>query len=83
MLSVTPSPVEQRCNLFQTKAVVGPGKACKVIIDGGSFHNLASIELCQKLKLKYLPHPNPYFIQWLSDSGEMKLSHMVCVEFQI
>ncbi|KAK1698184.1 hypothetical protein QYE76_014881 [Lolium multiflorum] len=60
------------CNLFQTKALVGPDKACKVIIDGGSCRNLASKELCTKLKLKYLPHPHPYYIQWLSDNGEMK-----------
>ena len=33
--------------------------------------------------LKYLPHPHPYFIQWLSESGEMKVNHMVQVEFQI
>ena len=60
VLSVVPSPAEeQRCNLFQTKAVVGHVKACKVIIDGGSCHNLASKELCTKLKLKYLTHPNP------------------------
>ena len=82
-LSVTPSPMEQRCNLFQTMAALGNGKACKVIIDGGSCRNLASKELCQKLNLKYLPHPNPYFIQWLSDSGEMKINHMVRVDFQI
>jgi hypothetical protein len=69
--------------LFQTKAAVSSGKACKVIIDGGSCRNLESKELCTKLKLKYIPHPNPYFIQWLSDSGEMKISHMVRVEFQI
>ncbi|KAK1649268.1 hypothetical protein QYE76_067073 [Lolium multiflorum] len=73
----------QRCNLFQTKALVGPDKACKVIIDGGICRNLASKELCNKLKLKYLPHPHPYYIQWLSDNGEMKLNHMVCVEFAI
>ena len=83
VLNVTPSSENQRCNLFQTKAVIGPGKACKVIIDGGSCRNLASKELCAKLKLKYLPHPNPYYIQWLSDNGEMKVSHMVRVEFQI
>ena len=84
VLSVVPKPAEeQRCNLFQTKAIVAPGKACKVIIDGGSCHNLASKELCLKLKLKYLPHPNPYYIQWLSDHGEMKISHMVRVNFQI
>ncbi|KAK1603858.1 hypothetical protein QYE76_027531 [Lolium multiflorum] len=66
-----------------TKALVGPDKACKVIIDGGSCRNLASKELCIKLKLKYLPHPHPYYIQWLSDNGEMKVNHMVRVEFEI
>ncbi|KAK1680998.1 hypothetical protein QYE76_041846 [Lolium multiflorum] len=71
-LNVLPSASTQRCNLFQTKALVGPDKACKVIIDGGSCRNLASKELCTKLKLKYLPHPHPYYIQWLSNNGEMK-----------
>ncbi|KAK1602689.1 hypothetical protein QYE76_007866 [Lolium multiflorum] len=80
-LNVLPSASTQRCNLFQTKALVGPDKACKVIIDGGSCRNLASKELCTKLKLKYLPHP--YYIQWLSDNGEMKVNHMVRVEFEI
>jgi hypothetical protein len=42
VLSVTPSSEDQWCNLFQAKAIVGPGKACKVIIDGGSCHNLAT-----------------------------------------
>jgi hypothetical protein len=35
----TPSAGSQRCNLFQTKALVGPNKACRVIIDGGSCRN--------------------------------------------
>ncbi|KAK1631605.1 hypothetical protein QYE76_005920 [Lolium multiflorum] len=82
-LNVLPSASTQRCNLFQTKALVGPDKACKVIIDGGSCRNLASKELCTKLKLKYLPHPHPHYIQWLSDNGEMKVNHMVRVEFAI
>ena len=82
-LSVQPNVDSQRCNLFQTKALVGPNKACKVIIDGGSCRNLASKELCAKLKLKYLPHPKPYYIQWLSDNGEMKVNHMVRVTFEI
>ncbi|KAK1649165.1 hypothetical protein QYE76_066970 [Lolium multiflorum] len=71
-LNVQPSASTQCCNLFQTKALVGPDKAYKVIIDGGSCHNLASKELCAKLKLKYLPQSHPYYIQWLSDNGEMK-----------
>ncbi|KAK1618306.1 hypothetical protein QYE76_023823 [Lolium multiflorum] len=41
-LNVLPSTSTQRYNLFQTKALVGPDKACKVIIDGGSCRNLAS-----------------------------------------
>ncbi|KAK1664774.1 hypothetical protein QYE76_052933 [Lolium multiflorum] len=83
VLNVQPSASTQRCNLFQTKALVGPDKACKAIIDGGSCRNLASKELCAKLKLKYLPHPHPYYIQWLSNNGEMKVSHMVRVDFEI
>ncbi|KAK1600909.1 hypothetical protein QYE76_007643 [Lolium multiflorum] len=82
-LNVQPSASTQRCNLFQTKALVGPDKACKVIIDGGSCRNLASKELCDKLKLKNLPHSHPYYIQWLSDNGEMKVNHMVHVDFKI
>ncbi|KAK1683644.1 hypothetical protein QYE76_044492 [Lolium multiflorum] len=58
-LNVQPSASTQRCNLFQTKALVGPDKACKVIIDGGSCRDLASKEFCAKLKLKYLSHPTP------------------------
>ncbi|KAK1613155.1 hypothetical protein QYE76_036828 [Lolium multiflorum] len=48
-LNVLPSASTQRCNLFQTKALVGPDKACK----------------------------------WLSDNGEMKVNHMVRVDFEI
>jgi hypothetical protein len=54
-----------------------------VIIDGGSCRNLTSKELCAKLGLKYLPHPNPYYIQWLSDNSEIKVNHMVRVNFEI
>ncbi|KAK1648945.1 hypothetical protein QYE76_066750 [Lolium multiflorum] len=49
VLNVQPSASTQRCNLFQTKALVGPDKACK----------------------------------WLSNNGEMKVSHMVRVDFEI
>ena len=82
-LTVASTGDSQRCNLFQTKALVGQNKACKVIIDGGSCRNLASKELCAKLKLQYIPHPHPYYVQWLSDKGEMKVSHMVRVNFEI
>ena len=77
VLSVQPVEESQHSNLFQTKSLVGPNKACKVIIDGGSCRNLASKELCAKLNLTYLPHPKPYYIQCLSNNGEMKVNHMV------
>ena len=83
VLQVAQSPNEHRCNLFQTKADVGNGKSCKVIIDGGSCRNLASKELCNKLKLKYSPHPSPYCISWLSDAGELKVTNPVRVHFSI
>ena len=73
---------DQRCNLFQTRAGIN-GKSIKVIIDGGSCHNLASKELSEKLKLTYKKHPNPYHVQWLSDSGTFKIQHTVNVSFKI
>lgn len=55
VLSVQPKEdKDQRCTtIFQTKAKVNGG-VCKVIIDGGSSHNLASGELCDKLGLKFM-----------------------------
>ena len=63
----------QRHNLFQTRAKV-EGKVCKVIIDGGSCHNLASKEMVDKLGLKLLKHPHPYHVQWLNNSGSIKIA---------
>ncbi|CAM8977654.1 unnamed protein product [Rhodiola kirilowii] len=72
----------QRRNLFQTRARI-EDNVSKVIIDGGSCHNLASKEMCEKLGLKLLQHPYPYHLQWLSDCGEMKITHKVKVQFKI
>jgi hypothetical protein len=64
ILSVQMSDAEngQRHNLFQTRAKV-QDKVVKVIIDGGSCHNLASKEMVEKLGLKLLKHPHPYHVQ--------------------
>ena len=58
---------DQRCHIFHTKAGIN-GRSIKVIIDGGSCHNLASDELCSKLQLVKMKHTHPYKVQWLSDS---------------
>jgi hypothetical protein len=84
ILSVQMSEAEngQRHNLFQTRAKV-EDKVCKVIIDGGSCHNLASKEMVDKLGLKLLKHPHPYHVQWLNNSGSIKIAQRVKVPFKI
>ncbi|KAK1601970.1 hypothetical protein QYE76_027075 [Lolium multiflorum] len=73
---------DQRCNIFQTRAGIN-GKSIKVIIDGGSCHNLASTKLCTKLNLPLRKHPHPYHVQWLSDNGNVKIQHTVTISFKI
>jgi hypothetical protein len=72
----------QRLKLFQTRAKV-EDKVCNVIIDGGSCHNLASKEMVDKLGLKVLKHPHPYHVQWLNNSGSIKIAQRVRVPFKI
>jgi hypothetical protein len=72
---------DQRCHIFHTKAGI-QGCSVKVIIDGGSCHNLASEELCSKLQLLKKKHRRPYKVQWLSDSGTIQVEHAVQVSFK-
>ncbi|PVH34169.1 hypothetical protein PAHAL_8G161700 [Panicum hallii] len=69
VLSTQMSQAEQnqQHNLFQTKCVVLE-RSCRIIIDGGSCNNLASTTMVEKLGMKTLPHPHPYYIQWFNDS---------------
>jgi hypothetical protein len=73
---------DQRCHIFHTKAGI-QGRSVKVIIDGGSCHNLESEELCSKLQLLKKKHPRPYKVQWLSDSSTIQVEHTVQVSFKI
>jgi hypothetical protein len=54
-----------------------------VIIDGGSYNNLVSSDLVKKLGLPTRPHPHPYYIQWLNDSGKAKVLKTCRVSFSI
>ena len=54
-----------------------------MIIDGGSYTNVASTSLVKKLNLKTLKHPRPYKLQWLNDCGEVKINKQVLVSFSI
>ncbi|KAI3457182.1 hypothetical protein Pfo_013845 [Paulownia fortunei] len=72
----------QRENLFHTRCFI-QSKVCSVIIDGGSCTNVASTELVEKLALPTLKHPRPYRLQWLNNSGEIKVTKQVLVAFSI
>ncbi|WVZ58347.1 hypothetical protein U9M48_008626 [Paspalum notatum var. saurae] len=62
---------QQRHNLFQFLFIINNQRA-RVIIDSGSCNNLVSTDLVKKLGLTTCPHPHPYHIQWLNDSGKVK-----------
>ena len=54
-----------------------------MIIDGGSCNNLASNDMVEKLSLSTKPHPHPYSIQWLNNSGKAKVTKLVRINFAI
>ncbi|XP_073139089.1 uncharacterized protein [Henckelia pumila] len=66
-------------------AVVGEllGKVCSLIIDRGSYTNVASCELVEKLGLSLLKHPQPYRFQWFNDCVEVRVNRRVVVPFTI
>jgi hypothetical protein len=72
----------QRHTLFQTKCVIKE-RLCRMIIDGGSCNNLASSNMVDKLAVTTKPHPRPYHIQWLNNSGKAKVTKLVQLNFAI
>ncbi|PKI67563.1 hypothetical protein CRG98_012147 [Punica granatum] len=72
----------QQENIFHTRCYV-KDKVCSVIIDGGNCTNVASTTMVEKLGLSMLKHPRPYKLQWLNDSGEIRVHKQVLVAFRI
>ena len=66
--------------MFHTKGVVKE-RSVRVIIDGGSCNNLASMEMVEKLSLTTRPHRHPYYTQWFNNSGKVKVTRTVHVHF--
>ncbi|XP_056856447.1 uncharacterized protein LOC130505861 [Raphanus sativus] len=73
---------EQRENLFHTRCLI-KDKVCSLIIDGGSCTNAASETLVEKLGLSVQKHPRPYMLQWLNDTGELKVNKQVKVPLSV
>jgi hypothetical protein len=84
VLSAEPetSGQQQRHNLFQTFFVIKDRRA-RVIIDGGSCKKLVNSDLVKKLSLPTRPRPHPYHIQWFNDTGKVKVTQTVRVQFSI
>lgn len=53
---------EQRQKLFQTRVLV-QNKVGSMIIDGGSYANVASSTMVKKIGLETKKHPHPYKLQ--------------------
>ena len=54
-----------------------------MIIDGGSCTNVASTTMVEKLGMPTSKHPRPYKLQWLNDSGEVRVNKQVLVSCSI
>src|SRR5262249_49279497 len=72
----------QRENIFHSRCLVN-GKLCCIIIDGGSCVNMASTLFIDKLGLETTEHLKPYKLQWLNNSGEVRVNKQMRVPFII
>ena len=72
----------KRENIFHTRCHV-QNMVCSVIIDGGSRTNVASTTPVEKLGLLTSKHPQPYKLQWLNDSREVRVNKQVLISFHI
>ena len=71
-----------RENIFYTRYLI-QDKTYNVMVDRGSYVNITSTTLIEKLRLPILKLPRPYNIQWLNNSDEVKVTRKVLVSFFI
>src|SRR6266498_1840352 len=72
----------QRCNIFQSEYKIQQ-KVCNLIIDGGSFTNAISSDLVHALSLSTRRLPMPRYMQWMNQSGTLKITRKVRVKFSM
>ena len=73
---------EQRSSIFQIVSTI-QDKVCKVIIDGGSFTNAISSDVVHALSLSTRRLSMPRYMQWMNQSGMLKITHKVRVKFLV
>jgi hypothetical protein len=54
-----------------------------LVIDGRSTKNLVSIKVMDNLKLKSIPHANPYQVSWLKKGHHVILIEQCLLSFHI
>jgi hypothetical protein len=57
------------------------GKACKLLVDGGSYCNGISKAMVTTLGLSTWRIPEPKHVAWLNSRGMLKITHKVRVPF--
>jgi hypothetical protein len=67
-------------SLFQTQCMIN-GKACKLMVDGGSYCNGISKAVVATLGLSTWCFPEPKHVAWLNSCGMLKVTHKVHVSF--
>nr|GEX89142.1 hypothetical protein [Tanacetum cinerariifolium] len=71
-----------RNNIFRTKCTP-KGKICDTIIDRGSYENVVSTYMVEKLGMKTKDHPELYQLTWLKKGNTVKVSKRCLVQFSI
>ncbi|XP_049349487.1 uncharacterized protein LOC125814081 [Solanum verrucosum] len=74
--------LDQRENLFHARCKI-QDKVCSLIIDSGSCTNMVSSSLVERMKVQTSKHPNPDKLQWLNESGEMKVLKQASIRFSV
>jgi hypothetical protein len=72
----------QCSNVFQSECNI-KDRVCKLIIDGGSFTNAISSDLVHSFFLSTWRLPVPHYMQWMNQSGTLKIIHKARVKFSI
>jgi hypothetical protein len=72
----------QRSSIFQSECTI-KDKVCKLIIDGGSFANVISSDVVHALSLSTRRLPTPRYMQWMNQSGTLKITHKARVKFSV
>ena len=73
---------DQREHIFHSCCTI-QDKVCDLIIDGGSYANVASTQMVSKLNLPTTSHPRPYSLPWLEEGNEVHATKQAVVSYYI